>query len=133
MLFFLTAMMNSFFPQDEMIFESPYVQEADSEGDDGDETVFLAYASPEKASSKIINISMEPSDDSADDEEAKEEAESNETENQYSEENDAEVQETSTKQIAQSLEKEFGEIRMVQLANAIAKDMGMITKITFIK
>ena len=48
------------------------------------------------------------------------------------EEDELEIQEASAQKISQDMAKEFGEMRMIQLANSIAGDMGMVTQVTLV-
>lgn len=127
--------MTPFFPQDGMIVENGYVQEINAEEEIEDETadpaVLLAYRSGNPAGG-VMAISQEYSDSSDSDEEDNVTNKSNDgAEDEQSEDDDNEIQKIDCKQITQAMEKEFGEMRMIQLANAIAGDMGMITKVTF--
>ena len=74
-------------------------------------------------------ISQESSD--RDEEDDVTDKRDNGAEDEQSEDDANEIQKIDCKQITQAMEKEFGEMRMIQLANAIAGDMGMITKVTF--
>lgn len=132
MLFFLTLLMTPFFPQDGMIVENGYVQEINAEEEIEDETadpaILLAYRSGTPAGG-VMAISQESSD--RDEEDDVTDKRDNGAEDEQSEDDDNEIQKIDCKQITQAMEKEFGEMRMIQLANAIAGDMGMITKVTF--
>ena len=135
MLSFLAILMNPFFIQDGMIVNDPYCQQMnveDEAGENDDTDVLLAYDGSGTPAGQIMTISQdsaEPLDlvESLDQDEDSDEDIDVQIPN---EEPEQEIQEISSKQISQAMEKEFGEMRMIQLANAIAGDMGMITKVT---
>ena len=134
MLFFLTALASPFFPQEGIILEDSYFQEADSEGEIDDATTFLAFNSAENPSGGVMETSLDSSKASDEEvEESKQQADSNIDAEQSDENNEEADAEASPQQISLAMEKEFGEMRMVQLANSIAGDMGMITKVTLEK
>ena len=119
MLFFLTLLMSPFFPQDGMIMESAYVQEADDEDSD-ESVVLLGYNPSENKSGRVMTISA--TDEGSDENEP-------EIEDVNQNKQDGEIQDV--KMITKDMDKEFGEMRMIQLANNIAQDMGMILKVSF--
>ena len=125
--------MTPFFPQDGMIVENGYVQEINAEEEIEDETadpaVLLAYKSGNPAGG-VMAISQESSDNDENEDDIAN-VDNDSAENGQSEDDGNKIQEIDCKQITQAMEKEFGEMRMIQLANAIAGDMGMITKVTF--
>lgn len=111
-------------PQDGAIINAAYIQEYESEEDsdaenrnEDDGIVMLSYNS-DNSSGKIMNISKDCSKDSENDQ-SKEDVKSVES--------PAKIQETTCNQV---MEKEFADMRIVQLANTIAGDLGMVTKVS---
>ncbi len=139
MLPFLAILMNPFFLQDGIIVDVPYCQQMnlEDESDENDNTgVLLTYNSSETPAGQIMTISqdsfassdsMEDCDQQIDVDEGIEQ-----TPDEGYKEDEPEILETSAQQISQDMEKEFGEMRMIQLANSIAGDMGMVTKVTLV-
>lgn len=134
MLSFLAILMSPFFPQDGIIIENPYLQQMNLEyetDDDSDANVLLAYNSSENPSGKIVAISQDSTSKATAIENCNQQIDADEDiEPNPNEEEEPEIQETNARQISQAMAKEFGEMRMIQLANSIAGDMGMITKVT---
>ena len=130
MLFFLTVLASPFFPQAGMVMDNSYFQETNEESDD--EVTYLAYNDSQNPAGKFITISQDSSDDSDEEEDDDEKEASTDIEIEkpgQDDEEEAEIQETSARQITSDMDKEFGEMRMIQLADSIAGDMGIITKI----
>lgn len=134
MLSFLAILMNPFFIQDGMIVDEQYYQQMnlEDESDENDDTeVLLSYNGFEMPAGKIMQISQDSTSKSDtvanSNQQIDEDIEPNPNEAE-----EPEIQETSARQISQAMEKEFGEMRMIQLANSIAGDMGMITKVTLV-
>ncbi len=137
MLSFLAILMNPFFIQDGIIVDDQYCQQMnlEDESDENDNTeVLLSYDRFEAPAGKIMQISQDFSAFSESEENTNQEVDidDNSEENLTEAENEPEIQETSAQQISQDMEKEFGEMRMIQLANSIAGDLGMITKVTLV-
>lgn len=126
--------MSPFFLQDGMIIENPYLQqmsiedEADENGD-SDADVLLAYNGSENPTARIMKISQDLSDKSDADTTNCNQQIDEDIEPNPNEEEEPEIQETSAQHIYQAMEKELGDMRMIQLANSIAGDMGMVTKV----
>ena len=107
----------------------------EDESDENDNTeVLLSYDRFEAPAGKIMQISQDFSAFSESEENTNQDVDidDNSEENLTEAENEPEIQETSAQQISQDMEKEFGEMRMIQLANSIAGDLGMITKVTLV-
>ena len=137
MLSFLAILMNPFFIQDGIIVDDQYCQQMnlEDESDENDNTeVLLSYDRFEAPAGKIMQISQDFSAFSESEENTNQDVDidDNSEENLTEAENEPEIQETSAQQISQDMEKEFGEMRMIQLANSIAGDLGMITKVTLV-
>ena len=129
MLFFLTVLASPFFPQTGMVTDNSYFQETNEEDD---EMTYLTYNDSQNPAGKFITISQDSSDDSDDEVETTEKEVDEDIEIEKPGQNDeeeSEIQETSAQQITTDMDKEFGEMRMIQLADSIAGDMGIITKI----
>ena len=126
MLFFLTALANPLFIQEGIHPENSYFQEMDSEEELNDAATFLAFHDTENPSGRVMAISV----DSAEESEEKTEKNEQQVDSKIDAEQSEENAEANPEQISLAMEKEFGELRMVQLANFIAGDMGMITKVT---
>ena len=128
--------MNPFFIQDGMIVDDQYYQQMnlEDEYDENDDTeVLLSYDGFEIPAGKIMQISQDPTNKSDTVANSDLQIDSDEDIDQnQNEAEEPEIQETSARQISQAMEKEFGEMRMIQLANSIAGDMGMITKVTLV-
>ena len=131
MLFFLALLMNPFFMQDGMIMENTYIQEADddAEEDKNDSAILLGYNPFGSQSGKIMNILYgdESSDNASD--EAKEEnlGENSEEDNEGDSEGDLQ----DIKHVTNEMDQEYGEMRMIQLTDCIAQDLGMIVKVSY--
>ena len=128
MVLFLTVLASPFLQQGEGIFENSYLQEElNYEDEDGDAINFLAYSNMKNPSGKIIAISQDPSEEPTDDR----------TDVKNSVQGKENTKDTDTKddlkQISADMEKEFGEMRMIQLADSIAGDMGVVMKIKLAK
>lgn len=134
MLSLLTFLMSPFFLQDGMIIENPYLQQMsiEDETDENDDAdVLLAYNGSENPTGRIMTISQDLSGKSdAEKKNCNQQIDADEDiEQDPNEEEEPEIQETSTQQTYQAIEKEIGDMRMIQLANSIAGDMGMVTKV----
>ena len=131
MLFFLTALANPLFIQEGIHPENSYFQEMDSEEELNDAATFLAFHDTENPSGRVMAISVDSAEESEEKTEKNEQQVDSKIDAEQSEENAEEANaEANPEQISLAMEKEFGELRMVQLANFIAGDMGMITKVT---
>ena len=122
MLFFLTLLLAPVIPQDGAIINTSYVQASETEEDankenknEDDGVVLLSY-NEGSSSGKIMNISKNYSED-----------EDNSKDSDNPVENPADAQEKSCNQ---SMEKEFADMRIIQLANNIAGDLGITTKVS---
>ena len=134
MLPFLAILMNPFFLQDGIIVDVPYCQQMNLEDEsyENDDTeVLLSYNGFEMPAGKIMQISQDFTNKSDTDSNSNQQIDED-IEPNPNEAEEPEIQETSARQISQAMEKEFGEMRMIQLANSIAGDMGMITKVTLV-
>lgn len=134
MLSFLAILMNPFFIQDGMIVDDQYYQQMNLEDEsyENDDTeVLLSYNGFEMPAGKIMQISQDFTNKSDTDSNSNQQIDED-IEPNPNEAEEPEIQETSARQISQAMEKEFGEMRMIQLANSIAGDMGMITKVTLV-
>ncbi len=128
MVLFLTVLASPFFQQGEGIFENSYFQEESNyEDENGGDINFLSYGNTKNPSGKIIAISQDPSEEPTDDETDVKNSVQNEENDEDPDAKD------SLKQISADMEKEFGEMRMIQLADSIAGDMGMVMKIKLAK
>ncbi len=122
--------MSPFFPQNGMVTETAYVQ-AENDEDSDDSVVLLGY-NPENSSGKVMAISADSSSDDADDDdegEDEDEIEQDDSNAKSVEDQNEEI--TDVKQIIKSMDKDYGQMRMIQVANNIAQDMGIVLKVSF--
>ena len=136
MLSFLAVLMNPFFIQDGMIVDDPYYQQMSIEDEsdtNDDNSVLLAYDGSETPAGQVMTISHDSSESSNAVENCNQQIDADEDiEKTPDEEDELEIQEASAQKSSQDMAKEFGEMRMIQLANSIAGDMGMVTQVTLV-
>lgn len=121
--------MSPFFFQEGMIIDDNYIQEVETD-DDGDESsensMFLLACNSQSPSGRVMAISHN-SDNEDDDQDT------GEDENIITEKpidgDSGDIQEVDYQRVNQVMERELGETHMIQLASAIATDMGIEAKI----
>lgn len=129
MLFLMTLLMSPFFFQEGMIIDDNYIQEVETD-DDGDESsensMFLLACNSQSPSGRVMAISHN-SDNEDDDQDT------GEDENIITEKpidgDSGDIQEVDYQRVNQVMERELAESHMIQLASAIATDMGIEAKI----
>lgn len=129
MLFLMTLLMSPFFFQEGMIIDDNYIQEVETD-DDGDESsenpMFLLACNSQSPSGRVMAISQN-SDNEDDDQDT------GEDENIITEKpidgDSGDIQEVDYQRVNQVMERELAESHMIQLASAIATDMGIEAKI----
>lgn len=125
----MTLLMSPFFFQEGMIIDDNYIQEVETD-DDGDESsensMFLLACNSQSPSGRVMAISHN-SDNEDDDQDT------GEDENIITEKpidgDSGDIQEVDYQRVNQVMERELGETHMIQLASAIATDMGIEAKI----
>lgn len=123
--------MSPFFSQEGMIIDDNYIQEVETD-DDGDESsensMFLLACNSQSPSGRVMAISHN-SDNEDDDQDT------GEDENIITEKpidgDSGDIQEVDYQRVNQVMERELAESHMIQLASAIATDMGIEAKIIF--
>lgn len=121
--------MSPFFFQEGMIIDDNYIQEVETD-DDGDESsenpMFLLACNSQSPSGRVMAISQN-SDNEDDDQDT------GEDENIITEKpidgDSGDIQEVDYQRVNQVMERELAESHMIQLASAIATDMGIEAKI----
>lgn len=121
--------MSPFFFQEGMIIDDNYIQEVETD-DDGDESsensMFLLACNSQSPSGRVMAISHN-SDNEDDDQDT------GEDENIITEKpidgDSGDIQEVDYQRVNQVMERELAESHMIQLASAIATDMGIEAKI----
>lgn len=121
-------------PQNGLVAENVYVQDED---DAEEEQMQTGAYDNSTASGQIMAISANEIDDEDYDEysseaikEHNDDADSEEESVEESDsENSGEIQDV--KSITKAMEADFGQMRMVQLASAIAGDLGMVVKVRY--
>lgn len=142
MLFFLSFLMSSFCPQYGAFIDDAYIQEVEEDDDeidsedytDDDNIVALTY-NDYQSSGQFINISHVADSNTKDEPVDKKTKKDCKASNKKEQSDDAASDEKQEPEIQEAdyekvIERDITDSRMIQLASAIAGDMGMILKVS---
>lgn len=129
----MTLLMSPFFSQEGMIIDDNYIQEVETD-DDGDESsensMFLLACNSQSPSGRVMAISHNSSaEDNTNDTEDTLKNEDVIVDTPSDDAGDEDTAEGDYQQVKNVMERELGETHMIQLASAIATDMGIEAKI----
>lgn len=129
----MTLLMSPFFSQEGMIIDDNYIQEVETD-DDGDESsensMFLLACNSQSPSGRVMAISHNSSaEDNTNDTEDTLKNEDVIVDTPSDDAGDEDTAEGNYQQVKNVMERELAESHMIQLASAIATDMGIEAKI----
>lgn len=129
----MTLLMSPFFSQEGMIIDDNYIQEVETD-DDGDESsensMFLLACNSQSPSGRVMTISHNSSaEDNTNDTEDTLKNEDVIVDTPSDDAGDEDTAEGDYQQVKNVMERELAESHMIQLASAIATDMGIEAKI----